>query len=368
MKVLIVNPIMYSNETDNIKKVQSIKDTLMYNVCVGFLENGDEPTLIASADFKPIVNEEYPFAIYFFKTRFKKICYPRIIPFLSGLKKYCKRNKDNYDLVVCSESFSLATLTACKVFKQKAIIWQEMAKHQKKFKKIPSKIRHNVIVRFFLKSSIIVPRSEAAKTFISKYSKNVSKSIVEHGMNIDKFPCKINETKKQFIVVSQLIERKRIDLILKVFSHFLAKYPNYNLFICGNGVLKDDLESLCKTLNITENVIFLGQCNHEELASLYRSSLALLVYTRQDNNMVSIIESICSGTPIITTSVPYNCSYIKKYELGIVDDYWGVSDLETVINQNVKFKQNCLFYRENLSAKKSASMLVKIYRKECKFN
>ena len=70
MKVLIVNPIMYTNETDNIKKVRTLKDTLMYNVCLGFLANGVEPTLIASADFKPIINETYTFNILFFKTRF----------------------------------------------------------------------------------------------------------------------------------------------------------------------------------------------------------------------------------------------------------------------------------------------------------
>ena len=364
MKVLIVNPIMYTNETDNLKKVRTLKDTLMYNVCLGFLANGVEPTLIASADFKPIIDETYPFNILFFKTRFRKICYPRIIPFLSGLNKYLKEHKSYYDLVICSESFSLATLTACKVFKQKSIIWQEMAKHQRKFFKIPSKIWHNIIVRFFLKKNLVVARSEQAKIFISRYSKNVSKFVVEHGMNIDNFPCRINETKKQFIVVSQLIERKRINLILETFSDFCNKYSDYKLFVCGDGVLRQELQSLCVKLNIEKNVFFLGHCNHEQLSLLYCESMALLIYTKQDNNMVSIIESICSGTPVITTSVPYNSSYVEKYKLGIVNDNWGVPDLERIVNQNYEYKRNCFLFRENLSAKKSASKLIEIYKNE----
>lgn len=361
MKVLIVNPIMYSNETDNIKKVRSLKDTLMYNVCIGFLENNIYPTLIVSEDFKPTCNEKYPFQIIFFKTKLKKIFYPRIIPYLSGFKKYLKKNKNTFDFAVCSESFSIATFTTCRILKNKVIVWQEMAKHQKKFHKVPSIIWHNFIVRFFYKKSLIVARSENARTFISKYSNNVSNTIVEHGMDIEKFPCQLDKTTNQFIVVSQLIERKQINLIIDKFSKFLKKYDNYSLIICGIGPLEEKLKKECEVYGINKNVHFLGQCDHEKISELYRLSKALLVYTKQDNNMVSIIESICSGTPVLTTSIPYNSSYIAKYNLGLVKDNWTEYDLEILVKNNIELKRNCCFYRENLSSKKSAEMLTNIF-------
>lgn len=361
MKVLIVNPIMYTNETDTIKKVESLKDTLMYNVCIGFLENNIYPTLIVSDNFRPICDEQYPFQIIFFKTKLKKIFYPRIIPYLSGFKKYLKKNKDTFDFAVCSESFSLSTFTTCKILKNKVIIWQEMAKHQKKFHKIPSIIWHNLVVRFNFRKCLIVARSEEAKRFISKYSNNVTNIIVEHGMNIEKFPCQLDHTTNQFIVVSQLIERKQIGLIIEQFSKFLNKYKDFSLMICGTGPLENNLKEQCLLLGIEKNVHFLGQCNHEELSKLYRLSMALLIYTKQDNNMVSIIESICSGTPVITTSIPYNSSYISKYNLGLVNDSWNECELEKMVKNNAIFKKNCSLYRTNLSSKKSAEMLTKIY-------
>lgn len=364
MKILMVNPIMYSNETNEIKKVKSIKDTLMYNVCCGFNNIGISITLACSYDFKPYLNEEYDFEIKFFKTNFRKICYPKIIPHLKGFKKYCKDNINNFDFVICSEAFSLATYTAVGVFKEKCYIWQEMAKHQKKFKKIPSIIWYNVIVKMFYKNATIIARSKNAREFISKYSKNVSSQIIEHGMNISKFPCVNRQNKKQFIVVSQLIKRKRIDKILYIFKLFLDEYKDYKLIVCGSGDQKNELIQIVKNYGIEKNVVFKGQCKHADLSILYRQSLGLLIYTEQDNNMVSIIESIVSGTPIITTTIPYNTTYIRKYNLGIVNDNWGVKEMRMLINNFDLYSNNCINYRNNLSSENTAKLFYKIFSKE----
>ena len=40
MKVLIVNPILYTNENRNIKKVNTIKDTMIYDLCLAFKKRG----------------------------------------------------------------------------------------------------------------------------------------------------------------------------------------------------------------------------------------------------------------------------------------------------------------------------------------
>lgn len=351
---------MYSNETDNIKKVESIKDTLMYNVCRGFISKGYEVTLITSQDFKPIKEEEYEFNVIFFKTNLKKICYPRIIPHLVGLRKYLKKNKDFFDIVICSEAFSLATYTAVRVFKEKCIVWQEMATHQKKFHHIPSKIWHNLIVKLFYNKCLIVPRSQEAKVFISRYAKNVSDLIVEHGMNLDKFPCEPRDNLKQFVVVSQLIERKQIDKIILAFSDFITTNSGFKLVICGIGDLEERLKELVNKLSLGNSVLFLGQCDHERLSKLYRESIGLLVYTKQDNNMVSIIESIASGTPVLTTSVPYNCCYIRDHNLGIVKDDWGKEELKAIVDRFNILTKNCIGFRDNLSSEYSAEKFTEI--------
>ena len=52
MKVLVINPIMYTSETKNIKRAASIKDTMMYDFCLAFHEMGHSVTLVGGADKK----------------------------------------------------------------------------------------------------------------------------------------------------------------------------------------------------------------------------------------------------------------------------------------------------------------------------
>ena len=64
--------------------------------------------------------------------------------------------------------------------------------------------------------------------------------------------------------------------------------------------------------------------------------------------MISIVESIAVGTPVVTTEVPLNASYIKKFELGIAAE-WTDKDLIDVVKNNDEYVRNCLSYRKILS-------------------
>ncbi|MDE7429653.1 MAG: glycosyl transferase family 1, partial [Lachnospiraceae bacterium] len=51
----------------------------------------------------------------------------------------------------------------------------------------------------------------------------------------------------------------------------------------------------------------------------------------------------------VTTSVPYNASYIRREKLGIVEDEWTYDTLVKIIVENEKYVANCLAYRQKLS-------------------
>ena len=114
-------------------------------------------------------------------------------------------------------------------------------------------------------------------------------------------------------------------------------------------------------LGISDSVVFTGKLNHDKLIEILKNSRAMLVYTRQDNNMVSIVEAIAVGTPIITTSVPYNATYIRENELGIVDDNWDKETLNQIISTDLYIK-NCLAYRYTLSTLSKAEAFLNVYK------
>lgn len=349
-QILIINPILYTSETNRIPKVKSIKDTMIYALCMGFLKVGQQVTLIAAEDYRPIEEEQYDFPIVWMKTVGHSVFQPRCFPYMPQLRGYLKSHPE-YDCIISSEMFGTWSYTAARVCAPKTVIWQELAKHNNLLHRIPSHIWYNIVARFLMRSVTVVPRSKAAADFIGQFANNVSGTVIDHGVNTDKMvPAKASDKKNQFAVVSQLIGRKRIDKTITGFAEFWNRgHRDFKLYIVGKGELEEALKEQVKQLQIEEAVVFCGQLTHEELLPLLAQSKALLVSTEKDNNMVSIVESIAVGTPIITTSVPYNADYIRRSNLGIVEDDWNGHTLEKICSDNNVYCANCVEYREKLS-------------------
>ena len=288
MKVLILNSILFTAENNIIPKVKSIKDTMIYNLCVGFKNLGHEVTLAAAADYKPSVLEEYEFDILFFESELKQIFLPSVLPFSLSLYKFLKNNAENFDFIISSEIFAFPSLFACMICPSKVFVWQELGVHNRKMKKIPSKIWYNVIGRFFMRRCFVVPRSYAARSFILNYHRNTSNEIIVHGMNFDNLKYSTDKV-DYFITVGQLIYRKNIESIIRKFDLFLKKYNllHYRLYIAGTGILYEDLRVLVKQLNLENSVIFLGHLSHVELNEYLSHAKAILLNSRMELNMIS---------------------------------------------------------------------------------
>lgn len=356
-KVLIINPILYTNEQKIVRKINSIKDCMIIDLCNAFVDMGYDTTLVAAEDYKPITDEQYKFNVVWLRSYFKRIFTPNKIPCNLGLRRYLKNNK--YDLIISSEVFSIDTFIAVKSNKSNLIIWQEMAFHQKMAKQMASKFWHNVIVKLFYRNIRIVPRTDNAKKFISQYCSNVSDQVIQHGINLDKFNACLDKN-ETFIVSSQLIERKQIHKIITEFADF-KKYNsnNYKLIVAGDGDQKNKLIALCKDLKVDDSVLFMGKLPHKDLVKYLSKAKAMLIYTKKDNSMISIAESIAVCTPVITTSVPDNSIVVQDNKIGIVDDQWNWESLKYIVDNNDEFVNNCYMYRSNLDNKYNVKQFIK---------
>ena len=259
------------------------------------------------------------------------------------MRAWLKQHSAEYDIVIASETFQISSLIAAGVCKSKLLIWQEMDRHQRLLFKLPSKFWHNVIVPTFMGQVTIVPRSEPAKRFMSRYSRHMSDVIVDHGTDAHTlYPS--DHVENAFIVVSQLVKRKSVDSIITKFARLVSQEPyhNYRLDIIGDGDQMQELKQLASKLGIEKNVVFHGFLSHERLAEPLRHALALLVDTSNDLNMVTIAEAITSGTPVVTNTKPSTASFIAANGLGVVRDDWDENDLIEVINNYDKMHAACV--------------------------
>lgn len=362
MKILILNSILRTSENNVIPESDSIKDSMIYNLCLGFIESGHDVTLIAAEDFKPSHPENYDFEVIFQKTYFKKIFLTGTFPFQPGLIPYLAKNKKRFDLIISSEVFSMPSLFASIITPQNTIIWHEVGAYPKILRKIPAKIWYNIIVKLFFGNVLVVARSRNSQDFVRKYVKYTSEIIVDHGVNLKNFICS-REKDKQFIVVSQLIRRKNVESIIDKFHAFTEKYGlnEYTLLIVGRGDRKEALQQQIIRLNAVKNIQLAGFKTHAELGVLLSRSIALLVDTKQDLNMVSIPEAIVCGTPILTNTVPLLASFIENNGLGIAKDEWNEDDIYDLLRNKEQFTDACVRCREKLSVKSSAENLIQSY-------
>ena len=357
MKILIVNPIIYTSETADIKRAASMKDTMIYDLCLAFREAGHEVTLVAGEPFKPTEAEEYPFEVIWAKCVMQKICKPNVLPYCPEIKKTVKSSK--YDLIISSEVFSLNSFILTRRCNNRLIVWHELSKHNRIMHKLPSKFWYNIVARLFFRNTLVVARSIKAKDFISKYCANVSDVTIDHGVNLDKFkPC--TDKGKFFIIPSQLIARKQIDLSIQAFADFAKENGDYSLYIFGEGEERENLEAFAEICGVADRVKFFGKVPHETLKEYMAKAAAMLIYTRSDLNMVSISESVASATPVITTSVPCSAPYISENKLGIVSDSWGKDELDEIVNNNSFYVTNCVNYSHNLSNERHVEQFLEL--------
>ena len=368
MKILILNPILYTADNNTIPKVKSIKDTMIYNMCLGFKALGYEVTLAAAIDYQPVEVEKYEFEVKWFKTQYHKLCPPSVLPYSNELRAFLKVNCARFDMVITSEVFSFHSLFAARICPEKTVIWQELTEHQNKFHQLPSKFWHHFVARFFMqKVKAVVPRSTKAYDFIHQFMPMTTKKVVDHGINVDKFQYSTVK-KRQIISSSQLIHRKNVDGIIHIFADFHQQkgYEDIKLLIAGRGEEEMKLKELVSLLGLNDSVEFLGFLPQAKLNEYIRESLCFLVNTRKDLNMVSIPESIVSGTPILTNLQPASAGYIAKEHLGIAKDSWGVDELKQMIDNDSLFVDNCIKYRDKLTSKHSSKMLVDIFEERNK--
>lgn len=362
MQILILNFILSTAVGGKIIRRPSNQDTMIYNMARGFVKSGHNVTLAAAEEFLPTENESDPgFDIIYFKSRITRVFKPALLPWPKGLGKYLRYHSE-FDMILSVETFSFPTIIAARHCRKKLLVWQEMAFMQHMLGGLPAKLWYNVIAPFFIKDAPVVAQSEKAKEFIRHYLPNVTDTIVGHGSNSDLFYPSEN-SEEYFVVISMLVKRKRIDRILQKFARFIknTSRTNYTLKIIGEGPEEHSLKKQAEELGISQNIKFEGFLEHSTIAAIGRKAKALLIDTQQDNNMVTIPESIVNGTPVLTNKVPNNSVFISEYGLGIAKDNWDWQDLEQMIIRYDEFHDACISHRHKFSNDGCAAILHQIY-------
>jgi len=145
------------------------------------------------------------------------------------------------------------------------------------------------------------------------YNSNADKIIcIPCPVNTDIFkliPGKYNsKLPKKFLFVGALDRAhyfKGLDNLLKAFS-YLTDTSMYELRVVGGGAMKEYYMNKSMQYGLKNKVKFLGSINNEELNLEYNKAHCLVLPSTDKSEAFGLvlIESMCCGTPVITTNLP----------------------------------------------------------------
>ncbi|HET9467231.1 MAG TPA: glycosyltransferase family 1 protein [Vicinamibacterales bacterium] len=107
----------------------------------------------------------------------------------------------------------------------------------------------------------------------------------------------------ELLHVSSTIPRKRIDVLLEVFSKFRSVHPDARLVRVG-GALTQDQQAFAARLNIRDAIVPVPFLERRPLAALYRRASVVLLPSDREGFGLPVVEAMACGTPVVASDIP----------------------------------------------------------------
>ena len=101
------------------------------------------------------------------------------------------------------------------------------------------------------------------------------------------------------IYVGRLTFQKDPQRLMRLCARLKEQKPDLKVAIVGTGELEDEVKQLCRELNISENVNFLGfQSNPIKMV---HDAKAMILTSRWEGTPMCALEAMALGTPVVST-------------------------------------------------------------------
>lgn len=188
---------------------------------------------------------------------------------------------------------------------------------------------------------IYVLRNAIDKSKICKKITQEEKTKLKEKLNI-------NPTDKVIIFTGRIVPEKGVLELVEAFNKIKKK--NIKLLILGSplnnlNAITEYQKKVNEICNHNSNIIFTGFVNYDEIYKYYNiADMSVLPSIWNDPAPLTIIESLCSGLPIITTysgGIPEytnnKCAILLKRDSKLVDNITNAIDL--LVNNQEKLKE-----------------------------
>ena len=130
----------------------------------------------------------------------------------------------------------------------------------------------------------------------------------------------------RLVSVGNLIERKRMVLLVDGFAQAFADRPEISLAIMGEGDQRDEITRHVEESGLTGRVELLGQCTRAEISHEFATADGFVLLSQWETFGVVFIAAMASGLPVLSSLCGGPEGFIHE-GVGMFADTSGVAEL-----------------------------------------
>jgi len=139
----------------------------------------------------------------------------------------------------------------------------------------------------------------------------------------------------EILHVGSAIKRKRIDLLLEVFTALRSRLPGVRLVRTG-GPMSSELRVRARQLGVAGAIVELPMLDRRVLAAAYRRATCVLLPSDSEGFGLPVIEAMACGTPVVASDL----AVLREVGDGAAC-YCPVGDIDAWVNTVVRVTARC---------------------------
>ncbi|WP_420182892.1 glycosyltransferase family 4 protein (plasmid) [Haloarcula sp. KBTZ06] len=164
-------------------------------------------------------------------------------------------------------------------------------------------------------------------------------AVVNNGIDTNRFspagqthPDIASQGGQAIVFVGRLVDGKRPQDVLAAFDTVRERCPDASLFFCGDGPLRDSLESTVADEGLTDAVEFLGRVPYQKMPSVFRAADLFVLPSRTEGFPRTVIEALACETPVVASDLEQTSKIVNQtgetVQVGNVEGFaTAISDL-----------------------------------------
>lgn len=183
---------------------------------------------------------------------------------------------------------------------------------------------------------------EVKNSVRSIYGQNIYTPVIYNGIYTEHFikidTHKIPRMRNDLVLlhIGRFAPQKNHALLIEAFSLAVKEFPKLQLWLVGDGPLKDSIRSLVNRKKLEEKIYFLGI--RSDVPELMSQADSFILSSNWEGVPLSVLEALAAGVPVICTAV----GGVRE----LIDD--GVEGILVPPNNPMALSKGILFLAKDL--------------------